>query len=491
MLFTMAVSLYTSRVVLNALGVEDYGTYNVVGGVIALFGFITASMGSATSRFLTYALGKNDDKKLKDTFAAALTIHLLIALVVLFFTETIGLWFLNNKLVIPEGRILAAKTVFHVSVFSTLLSVTKVPFTASVFSHEKMGVYAFVEIANSLLRLIAVSILVYVQFDKLIAYSLFLLTISILSFSFYILYTTKNFKECGFRISTNKTSIMPMLGFSGWDLYGNMSVVARTQGVNMLLNMFFGTVLNAASGIATQIQGALGAFASNILMAVRPQIVKSYAGGNKEHTSQLIYNTTKFTSLLLLVLFIPIIIEMPFILRIWLVNVPEYTVTLSRLTLTFSFLANISSVVMSGLHATGKIKRSSIWNGTLYLSVVPITYFAYKAGSGPIIPFVLNAIFVAIGASLNVSYFNKFVNEFSVYKYLRTAIIPVFIIGFIAASASCTLKQYITNNWVSLISITAINTFIILTLSYYFLTNKQQKEQVKNYISKWIKIKRK
>lgn len=485
----MLVSLYTSRVILNTLGVEDYGIYNVVGGVVALFGFITSSMSSATSRFLTYDLGLNNIDELKKTFSAAITVHLLIAILILLLSETLGLWFLENKLVIDSTRMSATRVVYQLSILNSIISILISPFTASVLSHERMNVYALIEIIIVILKLFAVILLTHGPFDKLITYSALLLIISFIHFVTYLVYCKRNFIECTFKFSSEIDKIKPILNFSGWDLYGNMSTVARTQGVNMLLNMFFGTVLNAASGIATQIQGALSSFASNILVAVRPQVVKSYANNNYSYTTYLLNNTTKYSSILLLVIFIPIVIEMPFILRVWLINVPEYTVDLSRLTLLFTFIANISSVIMSGIHATGKIKRSSVWNGTIYLSVIPITYFAFKNNFSPVFPFVVNAISVAIGATLNMWYLSKYMKEFSISVFLRKSVMPVLMIGAVSFTLCLVIKPYLNNNWLRLLLISLFSTFIVFQLSYSLLLSKSQKLMIKNYIEKWKKRK--
>jgi O-antigen/teichoic acid export membrane protein len=486
---SMLVSLYTSRVVLNTLGVNDFGIYNVIGGVVALFGFITSSMSSATSRFLTYDLGLNDLNNLKKTFSAAITVHLLIAIIILILTETLGLWFLENKLVIDPIRMYAARIVYQFSILNSIIYILLSPYIASVLSHERMNIYALFEIIIVFLKLFTVILLTYAPFDKLITYASLLLILSFIHFGMYVIYCRRDFVECRFKISTDKSKIKPMLSFSGWDLYGNMSVVARTQGVNMLLNMFFGTLLNAASGISTQIQGALSSFASNILTAVKPQVVKSYAIGNYTYTAYLLNNTAKFSSLLLLVIFIPVIIEMPFILKIWLINVPEYTVEFSRLTLLFAFIANISSVIMSGIHATGKIKRSSVWNGTIYLSVIPIAYIAFKWNSSPVFPFILNAIFVVIGASLNMWYLSKYMKEFSLFAFLRKSIMPVLIIGATSFALCIFAKPYIKNDWLRLLFIFIINTYTICQLSYCILLNSSERLMIKNYVNKW-KIKK-
>ena len=470
----MLVALYTSRVVLNTLGVEDFGIYNVVGGVISLFSFITASMSSATSRFLTYTLGRNDLQELKEVFKASFTIHLFIALILFILAETAGLWFLNNKLIIPKNRMQAAQFIYHTAVIGAIFSIVQVPYTASIFSHEKMDIYAYFEIFITTLKLIIVISLTYIAYDKLITYAFLLLGVNIVSFLLYAFYSSKNFTECRYGISKNKEILRPMLSFSGWDLYGNMSTVARTQGVNMLLNIF-GPVLNAAYGIATSVQSAVNAFSGNVLTAVRPQIVKSYANNEINYTIQLLNNTAKFTTILLLFIIIPISIEMPFILKIWLKNVPEYTNIFCILTLGFILFANLSTIIMSAIHATGKIKKSSLWNGTLYLSVIPLAYFAFKQHTSPVIPFVLNLFFVAIGWNLNMWYLKMYMPQFSIKSFYKKSILPPLLVGVIAFAISILLYLFFDQGWIRLILVFLVSSTTILSITYFFVLTSNQR----------------
>ena len=280
MLLSMVVSLYTSRIVLNTLGVEDYGIYNVVGGVVAMFGFLNASMSGATARFLSFELGKGNFLRLKKTFSSALIIHIGIALIILIIAETLGLWFLNHKLVIPADRIDAAQWAYQFSILSTLITITQAPYNASIIAHEKMTIYAYVEILNVTLKLLVVYLLVIGNFDKLILYSFFIFTVSTLIALIYRLYCIRHFNECRFHWIWDTSILKPMLSFSGWDLYGNMSVTVKQQGLNMLLNIFWGPLLNSANGVATSVQGAILGFSSNIITAAKPQIIKSYAESN-------------------------------------------------------------------------------------------------------------------------------------------------------------------------------------------------------------------
>ena len=418
MLFSMLVSLYTSRVILNTLGVEDYGIQNVVGGVVGMFGFLNASMSGATSRFLTFELGKGDKERLQLTFNCALFVHVLIAFVVVVLVETIGLWFMVNKLVIPEERMMAAHVVFQCAVLGMAVGIIQVPYNESIISHERMDVYAYVEMVNVFIRLAVVFLLVWSPWDKLIFLALLNLLVGQLIALFYRYYCRKNFKECNFRYRLDKKIIKSMTSFTGWDLFGNMSVMARTQGVSMLINVFFGPVMNAAMGIATQVQGVVMSFGQNIVTAVRPQIVKTYAQSDFGRMEFLVINTSKLVFSLLLFLSLPIMLETEYILSVWLGQYPEYTVAFCQWTLVFNFFASMSVLVVSVVHATGKIWRPSLINGSLYILVIPLSYIAFRCGASPVSSFVFNAIAVFFGMLSNAWTVRLYVPSFSFTRYV-------------------------------------------------------------------------
>lgn len=339
MLLIVAVGIYTSRVVLNTLGVEDYGIYNVVGGVVAMMGFLNASLAGATSRFITFELGRGDRQRLADTFSSALIAHIGIALAVVLVAETAGLWFVTHKLVIPEARMDAALWVYHLSIASAAIGITQVPYTACVIAHERMGVYAYMEILNSVLKLLIVYVLLAGHFDKLKLYATLTFAVSTLIAAIYRLYCTRKFAESHFRWTWNKEILRPMVSFSAWDVYGNLSVSANSFGTNSLLNMFFGPVVNAAAGIAYTFAGYMTVFATNVSMAFRPHIIKQYATGDIDGMEKALCSSAKFTSFLMLLCLIPMAFETDYILGLWLGKVPKYCPELCRITLVAYFLA--------------------------------------------------------------------------------------------------------------------------------------------------------
>lgn len=381
MLLSLVVSLYTSRVVLQVLGTQDYGLYSVVGGIVIMFGFLNSSMSGATSRFLTYEIGRSDEERLKDTFSSAMEVHLAIALMIFVVAETVGLWLLAYKLNIPEGRMGAAHVVYQTSVLSMMVGVTQVPYNASIIAHEKMDVYAYVEMLNILLKLVIVYVLLIGNLDKLILYAFLILGVSVFIAVIYRVYCIRKFKECHFHAVWRPKVIKPLLTFSGWDLYGNMSGTVQQQGINMIVNHFLGVIVNAACGIATVVNGAVLGFANNIVMAFRPQVIQSYAQGNIPLMSKLMTNASKYCLLLFLMISLPLIAEMPYVLHLWLTDVPDKTVQICRIVLLTNIPGLINSIIIIGIHATGKIKKLSFIGGSLYLFTLLPAYFILHFGS--------------------------------------------------------------------------------------------------------------
>lgn len=481
--FSMLVSLYTARVVLETLGVEDYGISGVVGGVIGMIGFLNDSMSGATSRFLTYELGRGDKQRMKETFATALIIHVGIALIVFLFAETIGLWFLENKLVIPAERMNAARVVYQMTVLSTMIGISQVPYNACLVAHEKFDVYAYVDILNVVLRLLIVYLLVIINFDKLILWSLLGLAVSLLIITIYRLYCTKHYEESRFHFVWKTDYIKPMLSFSGWDLYGNMSVMARTTGVNMLLNMFFGPVMNAAAGIATQVQSCIMGFAGNLVTAMRPQLVKQYAC--KEYGSMfgLLQNGIKMAFILLSLFSIPLMCEAHFVLQLWLGIVPDYTVIFCVFTLLFNFFANMSVLLVSVIHATGNIKRPSFINGTLYLLVVPFSYVAYRLGCPPWFAFLFNVLAVILGMLSNAWTIRLYIQGFSFKNFFFQNFLKCIGILVVVSSLVYALHFVMEESWLRLIVSVLFSSLLLALSGLYILFSASFRKQILIYLN--------
>lgn len=477
MFISMLVGLYTSRVVLATLGVEDYGIYGVVGGVVAMMGFLNASMSGATSRFLTFELGKGDRERLAKTFSSALIVHIIIAIVVLILAETVGLWFLSNKLNIPAERMQAAHWVYQLSILSAMFGITQVPYNAAIIAHEKMDVYAYVEILNVSLKLLIVYLLCIGNFDKLILYASLMLAVSILIMMVYRIYAIRQFPEAHFHWIWDKTYLRPLLSFSGWDLYGNACVIARQQGTNFLINIFYGVVYNAASGIATTVQGTISGLAFNIILAFRPQIIKQYAKGNVEDMSKLVGNAVCFTTILFGCMSIPLILETHYIMKAWLGVIPEKSEIFCQILLIASFLGLLNNIWNTCIHATGKIKEISIFSGTFFLISLPIIYvvFQFKAPvESAYLVFILSIVFVNVS---NLLIIKKEIPKLKL-NFVFLNYIKVIIVLMASYYITSLFKAQMQETFIRLLVDCFICWIIIFASSFIFILNKKQKKSI-------------
>lgn len=477
MFISMVVGLYTSRVVLATLGVEDYGIYGVVGGVVGMMGFLNASMSGATSRFLTFELGKGDKERLAKTFSSALIVHIGIAIVVLILAETVGLWFLSNKLNIPAERMQAAHWVYQLSILSAMFGITQVPYNAAIIAHEKMDVYAYVEILNVSLKLLIVYLLCIGNFDKLILYASLMLAVSILIMMVYRIYAIRQFPEAHFHWIWDKTYLRPLLSFSGWDLYGNACVIARQQGTNFLINIFYGVVYNAASGIATTVQGTISGLAFNIILAFRPQIIKQYAKGNVEDMSKLVGNAVCFTTILFGCMSIPLILETHYIMKAWLGVIPEKSEIFCQILLIASFLGLLNNIWNTCIHATGKIKEISIFSGTFFLISLPIIYvvFQFKAPvESAYLVFILSIVFVNVS---NLLIIKKKIPKLKL-NFVFLNYIKVIIVLMASYYITSLFKAQMQETFIRLLVDCFICWIIVFASSFIFILNKKQKKSI-------------
>lgn len=379
-LFIMLVALYTSRVVLNALGVQDYGIYNVVGGIVAMFGFINNSMATATQRYLVFALGKEDAENLREVFSTALQIHLLISVLVVLLGETVGLWFLHEKMQIPADRMDAAFWVLQCSIVSAVVMILSVPYNADIIAHEKMSAFAYISILEAVLKLAVVYALVLSPYDKLVFYAFLILAVQLFIRLCYSYYCHKHFPESKYHHLWNKPLIKEMTSFAGWSMFGNLSAVLSSQGLNMLLNVFFGPVVNAARAIAVQVQSSMQQFVGNFQMALNPQITKTYAKGEMEEMHNLIFRSAKFSFYLLFFLSLPVLLETNFILTVWLKTVPDNTVLFLRIIICTSLIYSTANPLIVANQATGRVRKYQAVCGTILLMILPISYLCLKLG---------------------------------------------------------------------------------------------------------------
>ena len=481
-LVVMVVSIYTSRVILDVLGASDYGIYNVVGGIVTMMAFLNGALGSSSSRFLTYELGRGDQKQLNKTFSAALNLHICVALLVLILGETIGLWFFNEKLVIPDERMTAAFWVYQFSIIITMVSFTQVPYNASLIAHENMSIYAYVGLYEAISKLIIVYLLAVSPADRLITYGLLLMLNSIGIQMFYRYYTTKRFEECHFRRVKDTKLYKTLLGYSGWDLFGGVAVICQGQGINILLNLFFGPVVNAARAISFQIQNAVTLFVNNFLTAVRPQVVKNFAEGNTNEMYRLTFNAAKFGYLLMLALVLPVCFEIDFILNLWLgKNMPPDTPIFTILILTTYLMETYHQASLMSYHAIGKIKLGNIVGGTLMICALPLSYVALKLGAPAYAVFI-----VIFCVNLTQMFWGWMVVHhyvrFSYLDLIKKVYFPTLSITVIAVIAPILLTHYMQQGWLRLIVLGLLTESIILASTYCIALNKNDRVTVTNFV---------
>ena len=486
MLFNMIITFYTSRVVLETLGVEDFGVYGVVGGIIAMFGFLNSCMSSATSRFLTYELGKGNNEQLKEIFSAALTIHIVIAILIFILGETLGLWWLENKLILDPDRMYAARWVYHLSLFTALINITQVPYNATIIAHERMNVYAYVEILNSSLKLGIAYFLTISPFDKLIIYAFLILGTTLIISTIYKIYCTKYFSESHYQFHCNAKIFKPMLNFSGWELFGNFANVANSQGSNILLNLFFGVILNAAYGISNQVYGALGQFINSFQLAVNPQIVKSYANGNLKHFFYLIYKSCRLSYLIMLIPIVGIIYNVDYILKLWLNDPPNYSSIFVTFILLDAMINSLAGPLVIAEKATGKIKYYQIIVGILLFLNLPISYFCFLKYQEPIIMFETKIVLSFITLCYRIYFLKRFIG-LSIKEYIHTVFakiiyptVIIFILLYIMKYNVGDAKDLFTFTYQ-----TIILTFTTIMITFTLGLTKSEKSTIINKLKRY------
>lgn len=488
MLLSTVVSLYTSRVVLQTLGVEDYGVYGVVGGIVAMFSFLNSTMAGATSRFMSFELGKGKEGRLMETFSSALTIHIGIALIVLVLSETIGLWFLCNKLVIPEGRMAAAHWVFQFSILSMVVSVTQVPYNAMIISHEKMDVYAYVELLHVFLKLGIVYLLLIGNFDKLILYAFLVLVVHIIVAMTYRIYCIKHYNESHFVPHVNKEVTKGILSFSVYNLIGNMGSVVNNQGTAFVINIFFGVVYNAAASIAMTISGVVTGFASNVMTAFRPQIIKSYANNDIAKFQSLILWAIKSILLIYSFVAIPAGFAIKEVLSLWLVEVPEYADVFCRLLLVSIFFEVFRYVIIMGIHATGIVKLVSLSSGITFCLNPLIVFFLFKYGCSPSYAYVsvIGVNFILSILDLLILKHNE--SNISLKVIVLTSIRVIVVVFIVALLLYYAISQKTGNPLIDILYIGSISSMLMLVCGFYGVLDKCQRQQVLLFVKSKLNI---
>ncbi|TSA27728.1 lipopolysaccharide biosynthesis protein [bacterium] len=492
MLLTMFVSLFTVRIVLNTLGVVDYGIYNVVGGIVVMFSFLSGTMASASQRFFAFELGRNNIPQLKKTFSMTMTIYAMLAVIILILAETVGLWFLNTQMTIPDERMVAANWVYQFSIFSFMMTMFTIPYNASIIAHERMNVYAYVSIIEVVLKLAIVYLLVLFSYDKLKLYAVLMFVVITIVTFIYRTYCKRKFEECQYHFYWNKPLFKELISYSGWSLFGALSGIMRNQGINILLNIFFGPVVNAARAIAYQVNNAINQFATNFYTAVRPQIVKYYAAEEKEKMLKLVFQSSKLSFFLLFLLSMPILLETHFILALWLKQVPEYVMVFTVLVIITALIDSLSYPLMTAAQATGKIKQYQVVVGGTLILNLPISYCFLKLGFPPQITMYIAIVISVICLFLRLWMLRGLVG-LSISDYWKKVLRVIISVSVVAYIIPLFLSLQLEESFIRLIIvgvvgvITSVATIYVLGLSI----NERQFiiQIIKNRIMKKINLK--
>lgn len=489
MMVTMVITLYTSRVVLKILGIDDYGIYQAVGGIVGFLSFLNNALGTGTSRFITFGLGEGDKNKLKKIFSTTLTVHICLAVFIVVLAETIGLWFLYNKLVIPSNRFDASLVVYHLSIITAFFGLTQVPYGACIIAHEKMSIYAYVSIVDAVLKLLIVYLLGIGEIDKLKLYALLLCLIQVGEIIFYRIYCIKRFEESKFKLLIDKPIFKEIASFSGWSLFAGSSIALNSQGILMLLNMFFSPAVVAARSISLQVNNAVNQFVANFQTAANPQIVKLYAAKDFEGSKRLLLQTTKFSYYLMLLLCLPVCFCAQQLLEIWLEEVPEYAVIFLQIIVVQGLFCVFDTSFYRALYAKGRLKENALISPTIGFLSFPIVYLLFKNGFSPVaLSWASLITYALLGLIVKPLLVIKIVDY--TWKDIFSVFVPCLKVTAVAVIVPMLSFLYLTfdNQFASLLTIGSIS-ILSVGLSVWFLgLNKEMKakvvEMVKNKIGK-------
>lgn len=485
MALMMCINLYTSRIVLETLGVEDFGIYNAVGGLVIMFGFLNGSMTVSTRRFLNFELGTGNSQRLHEVFITSLNAYLILSLIIILLGETIGLWFVMEEMIIPKERMPAALWCYHVCIFTAVIEALSCPYISAIEAHEKMKSFAYIAILDAVLKLLLVYLLLVFDYDRLILYALLYAGEKILIRMVYHFYCVRNFEECKYKWLFNKGLFKEMAIFAGWNTFGNLSYVCYTQGLNLLLNVFFGPIVNAARGVAAQVEGTVGNLANNFQTAITPQITKTYASGQIEEMHNLIYKGSRLTFCLLLIICLPLIVETPVVLGIWLKEVPDGSVLFLRFLLISLLVEKNIGPLGTAVSSTGKIKKYETLVNSIKLSILPTAYLVLHLGGAAWTVFAVYLVFVVLAYAMCVRIAIPLLNM-SAKEYFTKSIRPCFMVLILSSVVPLALKMVIPKGlFYSLLTI-FITVIATVIASYIAGLSAEEKTLLKEYIRKKV-----
>lgn len=475
MIIVLFVSLYTTRVVLNVLGVSDYGIYNVVAGFVSMFSFFNGAMNNTTQRFMSFERSSEDKAILNTVFITSCQIQFMIALITVFLLETFGIWYINNVMFIPIERLTATNWVFQLSVLSLMVLILQIPFSASIISHEKMDYYAVVSIVDVIFKLFIVILLPYISYDKLIFYGFFSFALSILNFVLYYVYAKRNFPEIYYNSTFDKNRFKIMISFSGWNMFGALAYTLQGQGLNVLVNSFFGPTINAARGIAFQIQGAIAGFSENIAMAFRPQLVESFAIKDFDRTENLMYSMSKYCYTMIFVLSLPIMIEIHGILNLWLDNtIPQYTIQFTYLVIINMLITCFNLPLSQTVQATGVVKYYQVVRSIIIVFTLPIAWLCLKLGADPTSVFWVTIVVSIVNQPISMVIL-RYNFKYSYWKYINRVIIPSILLTILAPIIPIFIHNCMNESLLRLIIVGCVSIVISIVIVYYVVLNLNER----------------
>lgn len=480
MVIVMVITIYTVRVVIDTLGLEDYGVYNVVAGVIILLNCLNRVLSSATQRFYSYSIGINDVNYTRSVFSISINIYIIISIIVIVLGETIGLWFVNNQLVIPLDRLVAANWVYQFSIFSFISTIICVPFSAMVIAHEDMNLYAVMSLIECVLKLVSALLLYIVSYDNLVLYGCFLFMAHFIVFVLYGIVCYRKYQECSYQKIHDKNLFGEMLSFSGWTLFGSIAGVANQQGNTILVNIFFGPIVNAARAVSLQISSALDTFCSSFILAVQPPMIKSYAEGDMDYLMKLFYFSNKFIFYCMLVICLPCISEMETILNLWLVSYSQDMVAFSKLTLIYTMIVTLHNPVTIIMRATGNVKRYFVSVESFTLLSMPLTLLFFYLDYPAISTFIIMIIVFSLAHIIRLIILKNTIDLFSIKKYFISFVLPALMVTFVTFVAIFLLRESIKPGWLRLLLIGFVSTLLIAIQFVLFGLSSDERCMIKN-----------
>ena len=482
---TMFISLYTSRVILEVLGIDDFGIYNVVGGFVGMFSLISATLTSSTQRFITFELGKKGKNNSQDVFSSAILIHVIIAFIIIILAESIGVYFLNTQMNIPLSRLTAANWIFQFSLITFVVNIVSIPYNSTIIAHERMTAFASITLIEALLKLLIVYMLKLSTFDKLIVYGILILSVSLVIRIVYGVYCSRNFVECKFRLVKKNLYYKQILGFSGWNIIGTSSSVLATYGINVLLNIFFGVAVNAARGIAAQVDNAVSQFVGNFIMAINPKITKSYASGDREYMIKLVVSGSRYSFYLLFIMVIPILFETEYVLTLWLRNVPEYTVVFVQLSLIYMLCQSLSNTLFTAMLATGNIRNYQIVVGGLALMAFPLSYALFKMGFAPSYCYYIS-IFISVSCLIARLVMLQRMIGLPMHIFLKDVVLRVLFVSILSLVIPCLIINLMPQGFVRLMVLSFVSLMTISIVILYIGITKNERVFLITYIKNKI-----